>query len=249
MKTTELTARQIAILKAVIDEYTATGEPVGSELIEKKYKIGASPATIRNEMVELAKKGFLSKSYFSSGRIPTAKAYRFYINNLLKPKELSTAEEVAFKNNIWDERDELHRLLQQATKTLSQATKLLSISITDQGDFYLSGVSNIFLFRELARKEEELRYLFEKFENEMFWERFLRKLEKFEEDLMLLLGEEDFPDPIFSECAGVLAEFEGGSIKGAIGVVGPKRMYYEEVMPKIKYLSGLLSEILQEKGY
>lgn len=248
MTTVDLTARQIAILKAIIEEYTATGQPVGSDLIEKKYKIGASPATIRNEMVELAKKGFLSKAYFSSGRIPTAKAFRFYINNLLKPKELSTAEEVGIKNEIWDERDEFHRLLQQATKTLSEATRLLSISITSEGDFYLSGVSNILSFPEFL-EEKDLHYLFEKFENEIFWESFLRRLEKFEEELMLLLGEEDFPDQAFGKCASVLAEFEGSKVKGAIGVVGPKRMYYEEVIPKVRYLSSLISEILQEEGY
>ncbi len=248
MKGVDLTNRQIAILRAVIEEYTATGAPVGSELIEKKYKIGASPATIRNEMVELAKKGFLSKSYFSSGRVPTAKAFRFYINNLLKPKELSTAEEVSFKNNIWDEREELHRLLQQATKTLSDSTKLLSVSITDEGDFYYSGVSNILLFREFL-EERNLPQLIERFEDEVFWGKILRRIEKLEEDLMCFLGEEDFPDPVFHECASVFAEFEGENVKGAIGVVGPKRMYYEEIMPKVRYLSSLISEILREGGY
>ena len=248
MQKLDLTNRQIAILKAVVEEYTVKGEPVGSELIEKKYKIGASPATIRNEMVELAKKGYLSKSYFSSGRIPTAKAFRFYINHLLKPKELSTAEEVSLKNNIWDERKELHRLLKQATRTLSESTKLLSISITDEGDFYYSGFSNILLFREFLEKND-LVHLVERFEDESFWARVLRRIEKLEADLMYLLGEEDFPDPMLHECASVFAEFEGENVKGAIGVVGPKRMYYGEIMPKVKYLSSLISEILRESGY
>ncbi len=245
----DLTTRQIAILKAVITEYTKTGEPVGSELIEKKYKIGASPATIRNEMVELAKKGFLSKSYFSSGRIPTAKAFRFYINNLLKPKDLTTAEEVAFKNNIWDERNELHRLLSQATRALSESTRLLSVSLTEKGDFYFSGVYNILSFREFLEENRRLTDLLERFEDEDFWMRVLRRINRLEENLMLLLGEEDFSDPVFHECASVFAEFEGGDVRGAIGVVGPKRMYYEDILPKVRYLSSLISDILREHGY
>ena len=61
----DLTQRQINILKAIIQHHTETGGPVGSDILEKKYKLGVSPATIRNEMVELAKKGYLKKTYFS----------------------------------------------------------------------------------------------------------------------------------------------------------------------------------------
>src|SRR3989339_2131103 len=123
----DLTQRQVDILKTIIKEYTETGGPVGSEILEKKYKLGVSPATIRNEMVELAKKGYLKKTHFSSGRVPSAKGFRFYIKHLMKQKELSTTDEVSYKNSIWDERKETHRLLSQATKVLSQRTGLLSV--------------------------------------------------------------------------------------------------------------------------
>src|SRR3989338_2404287 len=139
----DLTPRQIDILRAIIQEYTETGDPVGSEILEKKYKLGVSPATIRNEMVELAKKNYLKKYHFSSGRIPSAKGFRFYIKHLMKEKELSTIDEVAYKNSIWDERDELHRLLSQATKVLAHRTGLLSLTTTSVGDLYYSGVSNL----------------------------------------------------------------------------------------------------------
>ena len=99
-----LTQRQVDILSAIIKEYTDTGMPVGSEILEKKFKLGVSPATIRNEMVELAKKEYLKKTHFSSGRVPSAKGFRFYIKHLMKEKELSTVEEVAYKNSIWDDR-------------------------------------------------------------------------------------------------------------------------------------------------
>ncbi len=82
----DLTQRQVDILKAIIKEHTETGGPVGSEVLEKKYKLGVSPATIRNEMVELAKKGYLKKTHFSSGRLPSAKGFRFYIKHFNETK-------------------------------------------------------------------------------------------------------------------------------------------------------------------
>ena len=64
---------------------------------------------------------------------------------------------------------------------------------------------------------------------------------------MCMLGEEDFHDSAFDSCASVWGEFHGAKIKGMIGVVGPKRMYYEEVIPQIKYFSNLIEEIIKEQ--
>ena len=97
----DLTPRQTEILKTIIQEYTNTGDAVGSDILDKKYSLGVSPATIRNDMVELAKKDYLKKEHFSSGRLPTAKAFRFYIQNIMEEKELSTADEVSYKSDIF----------------------------------------------------------------------------------------------------------------------------------------------------
>ena len=243
----DLSQRQIDILRAIIVEYTETGEPVGSLIIEKKYKLGFSPATIRNEMVELAKKGYLKKAHFSSGRIPSAKGFRFYINHLMKEKELSTIDEVAYKNSIWDERSEAHRLLYHATKYLAEKTGLLSLTATEDGDIYYSGMAN------LLNKEEFLdlnlsRSLFGLLDQNSYWETILRQLVKQDENLMYMLGEEDFRSPSFESCASVFGEFEGEKMKGIIGVVGPKRMYYEIVIPQVRYFSNLIEEIVRAQG-
>lgn len=243
----DLTQRQVDILRTIIQEYTETGEPVGSEILEKKYKLGVSPATVRNEMVELAKKGYLKKTHFSSGRIPSAKGFRLYIKHLMKTKDLSTTDEVAYKNSIWDERNESHRLLGQATKVLAHKTGLLSISATNLGDLYYSGVGN------LLNKSEFLdltlsKSLFELLDEVNYWERILDRFFKIKEDIMYLLGEEDFRDPVFECCASVFGEFEGQKIKGIIGVIGPKRMYYDEISPQIRYISKLIEGMMKEQG-
>ncbi|MBI2049326.1 hypothetical protein HYT32_00200 [Candidatus Roizmanbacteria bacterium] len=241
----ELTQRQIEILKALIQEYTESGEPIGSEILEKKYKLGVSPATIRNEMVELARKGYLKKEYFSSGRIPAGKGFRFYIKNLMKEKEISTTDEVLYKNSIWDDREELHKLLSHATKILAQKTGLLSLSTTNNGDLYYAGVGNLLNLQEFLDVQLS-RSLFERLDELNYWSKLMEKLVD-DQDVYFLLGEEDFADPVFEPCASIFGDFRGKNVRGIIGVVGPKRMYYEDLAPQIKYFSHLIEDILTEQ--
>lgn len=243
----EITQRQIEVLKAIIQEYTESGEPVGSEILEKKYKLGVSPATVRNEMVQLAKKGFIKKAHFSSGRIPSPKGFRFYINKLMKERELSTADEVAYKNSIWDERNETHKLLSQSTKVLAHRTGLISIVATNEGDVYYAGLSNIYKIQEFINRELE-RHLFERLEEMAYWERLLVRLGKTEEEIFFLLGDEENIDPVYESCASVFSEFKGETVKGIIGVVGPKHMRYDFIAPQIKYFSSLIEQIVKSQG-
>ena len=79
-----LSARQIKILKHIIDEYIETAEPVGSLALEKKYNLGVSPATIRNEMAYLVDLGYLKQPHTSAGRIPSSSAIKLYINEMMR---------------------------------------------------------------------------------------------------------------------------------------------------------------------
>lgn len=241
----ELNQRQIEILSVIIREYSETGQPVGSGVLEKKYKLGICPATIRNEMVSLAKKGYLKKEYFSSGRVPSAKGFRFYIKNLMKEKELSTTDAVSYKNSIWDERTETHRLLSQAAKILSKKTGLLSLVATDSGDLYYSGIANLLTqpeFFDIALS----RSIFELIDETNYWERVLARFTT-EEGVIYLLGEEDFRDPSFEECGSVFGDFDTEKTKGIIGVVGPKRMSWDLIVPQVRYFAGLLEQIISEQ--
>jgi len=111
----DLSQRQIQILKAMIEAYITTAQPVGSETLDKKYNLGVSPATIRNEMVRLTDMKFLSQPHTSSGRSPTPAALKYYVENLMKPKDMSVADEVSVKEKIWDYRQEVDKLLREAT--------------------------------------------------------------------------------------------------------------------------------------
>jgi len=160
---------------------------------------------------------------------------------------VQTTDEVAYKNSIWDERAEKHRLLSQAAKVLSQRTGLLSLVTTNNGDLYYSGIANLltqpeFLDLNLSRN------LFSRLDEVNFWERILEDFVGVEDEIRCILGEEDFHDPTFDDCASVWGEFEGKKIKGIIGVVGPKRMYYDLIIPQIKYFSNLIEEIVKEQN-
>ena len=87
-----LTNRQLQILQVIVDDFVTSAQPVGSRQISKKEWITSSPATIRNEMADLEELGFIEKTHTSSGRVPSEKGYRFYVDHLLQPISMSARE-------------------------------------------------------------------------------------------------------------------------------------------------------------
>ena len=82
----DLNERKLKVLQAIISDFVATAEPVGSRTLTRKYDLGFSPATIRNEMADLEDMGYLTHPHTSAGRIPSEKAYRLYVNELMKSR-------------------------------------------------------------------------------------------------------------------------------------------------------------------
>lgn len=237
----DLSARQIQILKALIEEYIETAEAVGSETLEKKYTLGISPATIRNEMVKLTSLGYLKQLHTSAGRVPTSMALKYYVHELMQPKTLSVADEVAVREKIWDSRFELDKLLRESTKALAEKTKMLALSTTDDGDIYYAGTANILgmpEFYDIALTRSVLSLL-DQFD---YWHNLLEKAIS-EEDIHILLGE-DLGQEYLSPCGFVYMKFHTGvKTGGAIGVIGPSRINYPYVVPTIRYFGNLLNEM------
>jgi heat-inducible transcriptional repressor len=116
----EMDERKIKILQAIINDYINTAEPVGSRTIAKKYNLGISSATIRNEMADLEDMGYLEHLHTSSGRKPSDKGYRLYVDKLMKLPQLTPEEELQIKNHL------LNAAMFEADKIIKQATQLLS---------------------------------------------------------------------------------------------------------------------------
>ena len=125
----KLDERKKKILGAIVDEYIETAEPVSSgSLLEKAY-LDCSSATIRNEMAELEKIGFLEKTHTSSGRIPSQKGYRYYVDELLREDSLSRAEISYIKEKLEQKVNDLEELTKIATSTLSEVTHYTTVAI------------------------------------------------------------------------------------------------------------------------
>jgi len=121
--------RKKRILQAIVDEYVNTAEPVSSGSISKKKGLDFSSATIRNEMSELEKCGYLEKTHTSSGRIPSAKGYRMYVDELLKEDNISLDEIKFIKEKLQTKVNQIEDLMKIATNTLSEVTHYTTVAI------------------------------------------------------------------------------------------------------------------------
>ncbi|MBR2786609.1 MAG: heat-inducible transcription repressor HrcA [Clostridia bacterium] len=124
-----LNDRKKRILQAIVEEYVDTAEPVSSGVICQKQGIEYSSATIRNEMAELEKDGYLDKVHTSSGRVPSAKGYRLYVNELLKEQNLSLEETKYIKEKLETKVNEIEELTRITTNTLSEITHYTTVAI------------------------------------------------------------------------------------------------------------------------
>lgn len=126
----DLSERQLRILQAIINDYVQNAEPVGSRSIAKKYDLGVSPATIRNEMSDLEDMGYLTHPHTSAGRVPSDKAYRLYVNNLMKKKNLTAKEKRDISNRLSASKNEFDATIKHAAELLSEITHLASFAMT-----------------------------------------------------------------------------------------------------------------------
>lgn len=115
----ELNERKLKILKAVIQNYLETGEPVGSRTISKYTDLNLSSATIRNEMADLEELGYILQPHTSAGRIPSDKGYRLYVDMLMQDKEQEVME---MKEQMLQKADKMDQLLKQAARVLANST-------------------------------------------------------------------------------------------------------------------------------
>lgn len=126
----ELTERKLKILQAIISDYVRSAEPVGSRTLSKKFELGISPATIRNEMSDLEEMGYLTHPHTSAGRVPSDKAYRLYVNNLMEKHELSPTEKHLIAERLRANVNEFDETIKHAAKLLSEITNLTSFAMT-----------------------------------------------------------------------------------------------------------------------
>lgn len=235
-----LTDRQKALLKAIIEEYIETAEPVGSDVIDKKYSLGVSPATIRIEMSKLTDAGYLRQPHTSAGRTPTPMGMKLYIQELMKEKQVPITAEVSIKEKLWPERYHYERMLREAVRALADRCRMLGLAVDEIGQVYYAGAANILDLPEFYDIDvtRTVLALFDEYPT-----------------LQDIIGKARGVDPIhvlFGEELGlehlnptgfIFTRYQADEAKGGvIGVIGPARMNYSVILPYVKYIKNLLLE-------
>ncbi len=237
----DLTSRQVQILRSVVEEYINTAEPVGSDTIDRKFNLGVSPATIRNEMVYLTKNGYLKQPHTSAGRVPTSLAIKIYVRDLMREKDLSVAEEVTFKERIWQKRSQMTQLLQESTRMLAQRAHAVGIAVTDDKQIFISGSSQLLSmpeFFDIDSMRAVLNLLDEVSALEEIFERFSG-----EQSVRVVLGEElgnDFLDSV----GFIFTDFQAAGHHCWIGLIGSSRFDYPYVVPMMRYCKSCIVEVV-----
>lgn len=236
----DLTERQQALLKAIVEEYINNAEPVGSEVIERKYNLGVSPATIRIEMGKLTDLGYLRQPHTSAGRAPTSMGFRFYIAELMREKTLPVAAEVSIKENMWQDRYQQDKLLRQAVKSLAKQCDMLGLATDSEGQLYYAGAANILDWPEFY-DIDVARFVLSLFDEFPRLQEIIGKAHG-TDPIHILFGE-DLEFENLRPTGFVFTRYELDPEKGGIiGVVGPARMNFALVLPYIKYVRNLLVE-------
>ncbi|WP_035177137.1 heat-inducible transcriptional repressor HrcA [Lentilactobacillus farraginis] len=127
-----LTDRQKDILKIIIRDYTRTGMPVGSKALASEFPTHVSSATVRNDMAALESKGLITKTHFSSGRVPSMQGYRYYVDNLVQPDPLDDSAEDLIKSSFNSEFNRIDEIIQESAKVLSDLTSYMAVTFNPE---------------------------------------------------------------------------------------------------------------------
>ncbi len=234
-----MTSRQKQILCSIVEQYAEVASPVGSSLLAKAF--GVSSATIRAEMAELENLGYIMQPHTSAGRVPTDKGYRFYVNSLADEKD-KTPEKGAARALAARVSDAgmPERTIRNAVDTLVELTHNLGLA-TIGNQLYMSGLSNLFGQPEFmqARQVQQVAQLLDNLEP---W---LRETAP-NEPLNVYIGGEN-PVGRAAGCSLIISRFHSPySDRSYIGVLGPTRQHYRDVMNLVGKTGKTLEEVLYE---
>jgi len=231
--------RQQTILSAVVQEYTKTAMPVGSDIISEEY-IDLSPATVRAEMNELEKTGYLYQPHASAGRIPTDKGFRFFVNEVMEDRPLSKKEIKELNLELLKAKTQLSRLSRTTAKLLSNFTKTFSVAgFLNEGDCCEAGIKEFFNNPEFTEMDqvvqaaEILDYLDEWMDKIM--------LQNPENPVQIYIGKEN-PISKLQDYSMIVSKYSlPDGRQGYIAVVGPKGMQYDRNISFIEHITKLLT--------
>ncbi|MBI2068598.1 MAG: hypothetical protein HYT67_00620 [Candidatus Yanofskybacteria bacterium] len=247
------TVRQERLLDFIIRKHVKTAKPVGSSLVSKKAGFGLSPATVRNEMAELEKAGYLAQLHTSGGRVPTDKAYRYYVNQLLnKPikTKLDEKDKERINHTLSATYEDFRAINKAIANILSECSGNLVIAGTAQdAEFFKQGLVSMLKMPEFKEEFSNL------FRLASFFEGFDAMFQAIEREffhtlagpsglpIQILIGHENPFKQIRGETIMCTKYILPGDIIGSLTLVGPTRMDYEKNISLINYTINQLQKL------
>ena len=229
-------SKKAAILQRIIEEYTKTAEPVGSKVLVDKYDLSVSPATVRNCMVALEEEGYLTHPHTSAGRIPTEKAYRYYVANCMNEKSLAQKERSRMHESIGGEEEDHDRMrmLARAVAELANAAVVVGFS---PRDVYYTGLSFLFSQPEFAEiaSVTTLSEILDHLDEVMG-----QAADSMEGDFAVSIGSEN---PFSDATSIILIRTEIQERPRLFGILGPQRMNYQRNIALAREVQTLMQEL------
>ena len=233
--------RHEEVLAIIIKNYIETAEPVGSRFASRKLNL--SSATIRNVMADLEEMGFITHPHTSAGRVPTDKGYRYYINSLMRLRNINEETFRTINAEYHQTMRGLEDVLEKASHLIANLTNYVGIASYPQHEWvYTDGASHILEqpeFKDLKKIYSIMKYLEEK--------RAILNLlsDDFESDSLTIHIGRELKSNNLIECSIVTRGYKvRGKTSGRVGVIGPKRMLYDKVIPTIELLADTVTNIL-----
>jgi len=229
--------RKKEVLKAIIQHFINTGEPVGSNTIIVSYKFSVSPATIRNDMAALEEEKFIFQPHTSAGRVPTDKGYRTYVNELAdvdaeRTLALQTLKKLQQEFDLERAKEKIYEgvsLLSRATQNVSFAT------LPDNTRTFYLGLSNVLRQPEFFNDTVRASQVIEVLEKHDHFITLLKKL-NVDDTIQSFIGKENIL-PQIQSCSLMVTKYRLKNYEGYIGLLGPTRMNYpfnQVIMEEVK---------------
>jgi len=220
--------RKKNLLEIIIKEYVQTANPVSSGSLVEKYKLAFSPATVRNEMMELEEEGYIYQPHTSAGRTPTEKAYKFFLLDLLKAKKKHLRESEKKNLDLVFAHDEAS--YKKTAKAIAEISNLAVFWAFHKNDLYYTGLSNLFSQPEFKQLDmvHDFSEVIDRLE-EIIDESF----ESLKDGEQVFIGGEN---PFGNFLSTALLKYKKNKQSGVFGIIGPIRMDYEKNLALLDFI-------------
>jgi len=230
-------SRAEQLLRLIIDDYIKTAEPVGSKYLVEQYKLDISPATVRNEMSLLEEEGYLRHAHTSSGRIPTEKAYEWYLRGRVTKATDTTKATAAFET--FERETNKESSVKSIAKRLTEISGETAIVAFDPNWSFYTGVSNLMQKPEFHDSVPALAELVDQFDavvSDMF--------DRVSHEPQVFIGSHN---PFGDQMTTIIVRYDFPNTSGGIlGLVGPMRMDYARNLALLEAAKKIINELSEE---